>query len=244
MALKLKKLTRNGRPLADFDYEIGMDRSGSMGSSDSSTGRKTRWQYGEKTIRVITEACAEIDDDGITLGFFDNELIVEENTTPDRLDDIYRQVSPGGTTDTAKYIQNRFDAYFLRRDGGEVEVEVGKGGLFGSRKKEKRYVEPVKHCKPVITLVFTDGRSNDDEQLKKTIAQNSKKLKSADEFNIVFIQIGDDRTAARSLKSLDDDLVSKYGAKFDIVSQINIDKAAGMDTEALLTAALTGNIPE
>jgi uncharacterized protein YegL len=240
--LDLSKAKRGGRPLTDFDIEFLLDRSGSMGSGDSSTGGMSRWDYGQKTMLVLAEACQKIDDDGISVGHFDDSVQVHENTTPAAMQKIFKQVRPGGSTNTAGALQHRFNAYFERRDGKMVtRTEGGFLGMGG--KKVTEHVKPAKPAKPTIILVMTDGTPNSQPALCDAICAATQKLNSADELAVVFIQVGDDRSASQFLKQLDSGLKGRTTnpAKYDIVSCFTVDEVRNLTADQLLLKALTEN---
>lgn len=240
--LDLSKAKRGGRPLTDFDIEFLLDRSGSMGSSDSATGGQTRWAYGQKTMLVLAEACQKIDDDGISVGHFDCNVQVHENTTPQAMQDIFRRLGPGGSTNTAGALKHRFDAYFERRDGKTVTRKEG-GFLGMGGKTVTEHQKPAKPAKPTIILVMTDGTPNSQPQLCDEICAATQKLNSADELAVVFIQVGDDRSASQFLKQLDSGLKARTTnpAKYDIVSCFSVDEVRNLTADQLLLKALTEN---
>lgn len=242
MAVRLTKLQRNGRPLSDYDIEFILDRSYSMGEKDPSTNGATRWESGRKLLLETATACQEIDDDGISVTIFDDEIITKENTTLEVVSDIFKKTFPRNTTDTAGAVGSRLKAYFARRDGTTATKKTG-GFLGMGGKTITETKQPAARVKPVILLVYTDGVPNSERALQNVIVEATTKMQSRDEIAIVFIQAGNNNAATKFLVSLDNNLESQ-GAKFDIVSCITVQKAMQMTIEQLLTAALTGNIPE
>jgi hypothetical protein len=239
MPLDLRKKERNGRPLTAYDIEILLDRSGSMEDRDPGM-TTTRWQQGQKTVKDLAVASQTIDDDGITVGCFDNEFHVEENTTPEAVDRIFSKIRPRGSTNTAGALSQRLDAYFERRDGKKVTKKVG--GFLGVGGKEvTEVVKPEKPAKPVIILVYTDGCPDSQSALENVIISATKKMNSQDEVAIVFMQCGFASSATAFLKQLDDGLEAK-GAKYDIVSCLTIDEVKNYTTEQLLEKSLTGKL--
>lgn len=242
MAVRLTKLTRNGRPLSDYDIEFILDRSGSMSTSDRSTKGVSRWESGRKLLVETATACQEIDDDGISIVFFDDEIVTKENTTLEVLHDVFKRISPRSSTDTAGAIGSRLNAYFSRRDGETTTKKTG--GLFGFGGKTSTETKPAAaRVKPVIMLVYTDGVPNSQSRLEDVIIAATKKMQSKDEIGICFIQAGNDASAKQFLLELDTNLESR-GAKFDIVSCITVDEAMQLNNEQLLTFALTGVMPQ
>lgn len=92
--------------------------------------------------------------------------------------------------------------------------------------------------KRTIVVVATDGVPDDKLAVQNVIVNASRKLGDKGELRFGFVQIGEDAAAARYLDELDDDLVGKQGAKFDIVDAINHERAINMDYEAMLSKFL------
>ena len=91
--------------------------------------------------------------------------------------------------------------------------------------------------KPSIVFVLTDGQPNDPDAVADSIIEATKKISKNEELAIQFIQLGDDKGAAKFLTSLDDDLEAK-GAKFDIVNALPREEAEGYTIEQLLWLAI------
>jgi uncharacterized protein YegL len=80
---------------------------------------------------------------------------------------------------------------------------------WGKLKQSSRlFGSPVNPPKPVIFIVLTDGEPTDDP--KDVILKYAKNLQRAKwpkhQVGIQFVQVGDSKGAARSLKEMDDDL--------------------------------------
>lgn len=176
--------------LSKYDFIIVIDKSASM---DRPNGKSslTRWAAAKEATWSFAKEAAKYDDDGITVVAFNNDFKLYDGVTESKVDQVFKENSPGGGTDTAKVLKMLFDRYFESKAKGKA--------------------------KPVIIQVITDGEPNDQKEVVDVIVAATKKMDADEEIGVQFIQYGDDASAAKFLKMLDDDLVSKYGAKFDIV---------------------------
>jgi len=88
------------------------------------------------------------------------------------------------------------------------------------KQSHRLFRAPVNPPKPVIFIVLTDGEPTDDPKL--VILKYAKKLEHAGwpkhQVGIQFVQVGDSRDAARSLREMDDDLKQKANR---VSSQLN-----------------------
>lgn len=202
----------NIEQLANRDYTLILDKSGSMNETDC-PGGKSRWAYMQESTVAVANECAKHDPDGITVIPFASTFKTYENTTPNTVGKIFQENSPMGGTVLAPVLRSVFENY----------------------KKNKA----ANKAKPngELLLVVTDGCPVDEKEVAGEIVAFTKTLDSGDaEFGISFIQVGKDSGAAAFLKKLDDDLTAQ-GAKFDIVDTKTMDEleAVGL-TEALIAA--------
>lgn len=183
-------MTITAADLSKFDFELLIDTSGSM--STPVPGGKTRLQWSQEQSEAVARACEKFDTDGITVVAFQNSFKTYENTTADKVHQIFTENEPGGGTDTAGVLKSRIDAYFARKAQNGAST------------------------KPTILVVITDGAPNNEKEVEKVIVDATQKLDNGDELSITFFQVGDDENAAKFLQHLDDEL-ENAGAKFDIV---------------------------
>lgn len=219
--LDLTKKPLESYDLSKYDFKILVDKSGSMGCSDIKDGR-TRWKQAHDWSKAIASICNQYDSDGIDIILFDHTVTVYNNVTDGKVDEVFRMNRPDGTTNTAEAIRKAVPEYF--QSGGLK-------GLFGSKNSI------VTRTKPVILIIFTDGEPNSQQDVMDAIIQITKRISSRSDIGITFLQVGNDRSASRFLKMLDDDLVSK-GAKFDIVDTKKYDETSLMTPAEILVAAL------
>ena len=193
--------------LGRYDFVMLIDKSGSMETRDCGKNRNiSRWNYAKEQTKAFAEVCASFDDDGIDIILFSNRVKSYEGVTPEKVDQIFVENSAGGTTDTALAVQKAFDSY---RDRGMK--------------------------KPMIVVCVTDGIPDDQRELKDVIIGITKKIKSDDDFGILFLQVGYDRSATAFLDELDNNL---SGAKFDVVSTVNAEDSADFSIVELLLKSI------
>lgn len=191
------------------DYVLLLDRSGSMGEANRKGKPQTRWAYAQEAVTALARKCAEYDADGIDVYAFNKSFTRYENTTPDKVKEIFSSVTPNGGTDFVPVLKDVIDRHFA------------------------------KDVKPTTIVVLTDGEPSDGkigmDALSKLIIGAANRLEGDAELAIGFIQVGDDPAATTFLKSLDDNLTSQ-GAKFDIVDTKTADELENMTAEQVLEA--------
>lgn len=198
--------------LQDRDYTVIIDRSGSMANNDM-PGGKTRWSVARESTFAVAAKCAEFDPDGLTVYLFNNRPKRFENTTAQKVLQLFEEYEPAGGTNLAGALDDALGSYFQRRSAGQARPQ---GEIF---------------------VVVTDGEPDDQRAVMKTIIEASKKLTRADEIGISFLQVGNDAGATRFLKALDDEL-TRAGAKFDIVDTMTLDDMADRPLKDVLLGAL------
>jgi Mg-chelatase subunit ChlD len=196
--------------LQNRDFTVVIDRSGSMLTSDTSSG--TRWKAAKEGTFALASKAAEFDPDGLTLYLFGSKFKRFENVTASLVNQTFDEFEPAGSTNLSDTLNDIFTNYFARKQAGQA-----KDGE--------------------VVLVVTDGTPNNPGAVVDSIVSATQKLESATEFGISFVQVGKDRDASTFLKKLDDDLTSK-GAKFDIVDTIAIDDIGDQPLSEVLLNAL------
>jgi hypothetical protein len=125
---------------------------------------------------------------------------------------IFQENEPSGTTDLAGVIQDATNNYFRRKAAGQAKPNGE------------------------TILVITDGEPDDRKAVMRVIIEASRHMDRDEELAISLIQVGNDATATRFLKALDDEMTSA-GAKFDLVDTITLDDMENFTlTEVLLNA--------
>ena len=193
------------------DYTLIIDKSGSMSTPDQAGGR-SRWQSAEESTIALARKCEQFDPDGITLYLFSSRFKRYDNITSARVAQIFQENDPAGSTNLASVLKDATDNYIQRKAAGQTKPDGE------------------------TILVITDGEPDDRKAVMKVIIEASRQLDRDEELGISLIQVGNDATATRFLKALDDELEGA-GAKFDIVDTITMDDMADMSlSEVLLNA--------
>lgn len=169
---------------------------------------QTRTAYCAETIKPFVTELGKHDDDGIDIGFYNRGFDLVCGVKPDTFGAAFDANQPGGGTVLANPLKQALD-------------------LAGSRFGEKNQ----------LIVVLTDGMPDDKEASAQVIADFTQKMERDDQCAILFLQVGDDAGATEFLRYLDDELVSKLGAKFDIVDCKPIDTIAGKPLQEVVDTA-------
>lgn len=197
--------------MQDRDYTLIIDKSGSMSTPDQVGGR-SRWEAAQESTLALARKCEQFDPDGITVYLFSSRFKRYDNVTSAKVEQIFQENDPAGTTNLAGVLQDAINQYFQRKASGQIKA----GGE--------------------TILVVTDGEPDDRKGVMRAIIEASRQLDRDEELAISIIQVGSDATATRFLKALDDDLQGA-GAKFDICDTVTMDDMADMTlAEVLLNA--------
>jgi von Willebrand factor type A domain len=197
------------------DYTLILDKSGSMSVADQ--GGRSRWLYAQESTLALARKCDQFDPDGITLYTFSGRFKRYDNVTASRVDQIFLENDPVGTTNLAAVLQDAINNFFQRRAAGDTAQAGEKGGE--------------------TILVVTDGEPDDRRAVIDVIINATQKLDRDEELAISFIQVGNDAGATAFLKALDDQLEG-VGAKFDICDTMTIDDMGDMSLAEVLLAAI------
>jgi uncharacterized protein with von Willebrand factor type A (vWA) domain len=193
------------------DFTLIIDKSGSMSIKDKSAG-KSRWSTMQESTLALASKCEELDPDGITVYTFSGRFRRYENVTAAKVQQIFVENEPIGSTDLAGVLQDAANNYFQRKSAGQTKANGE------------------------IIVVVTDGEPDDRKAVMRVIIEASRRLDKDEELAITFIQIGQDAGATQFLKALDDEMKT-VGAKFDIVDTITAEDMENSTlTEILLNA--------
>ena len=198
--------------MKDRDYTLIIDKSGSMSTPDQPGGR-TRWQAAQESTLALARKCEQLDPDGITVYLFSGRFKRYDDVTASKVETIFMENDPMGTTNLAGVLQDATENYFKRKASGQTKPEGE------------------------IILVITDGEPDDRRAVMQTIVNASRKMDRDEELGISIIQVGSDPGASRFLKALDDDLQG-VGAKFDICDTITIEEMEDLSIAEVLIRAI------
>lgn len=199
--------------LQDRDYTLILDKSGSMSITDKPGGR-SRWQESQESTLALARKCDQLDPDGITVYVFSGRFKRYENVTSSKVEQIFLENDPMGSTNLAAVLEDALNSYFQRKAAGQTKPNGE------------------------TILVVTDGEPDDRKGVMRVIIDASRKMDRDEELAISFIQIGTDAQATRFLKALDDELQG-VGAKFDIVDTVTVEDMENTTLAEILTAAIS-----
>ncbi len=203
-------MSQRSTQLSNRDYTLIIDKSGSMSTPDQAGG-KTRWQTVQESTLAIARKCEQLDPDGITVYLFAGRFRRFDNVTSDKVNQIFLENDPAGTTDLASVLKDACDHYLARKQQG--------------------------NARPETILVITDGEPDDRKAVMRVIVEASRQLDQDEELAISIIQVGNDGGATRFLKALDDELAGA-GAKFDIVDTVTLEDMESMTLNEVLLNAI------
>jgi uncharacterized protein with von Willebrand factor type A (vWA) domain len=199
--------------LSDRDYTLIIDKSGSMSTPDQRGGR-TRWAEVQESTLALARKCEQVDPDGITVYVFSGRFRRYDNVTSSKVEQIFMENDPVGTTNLAGVLSDATNQYFQRKAAGQTKPQGE------------------------TILVITDGEPDDRKAVMEVIINASRQMERDEELAISFIQVGNDAQASKFLKALDDQLQG-VGAKFDICDTLTIDDLGDMSLAEVLLNAIT-----
>ncbi len=198
--------------MKDRDYTLILDKSGSMSTPDQPSGR-TRWQAAEESTLALARKCEQFDPDGITVYLFSSRFKRYDDVTSSKVEQIFMENDPVGTTDLAAVLNDAIQNYLQRKAAGQTKPNGE------------------------TILVVTDGEPDDRRAVMEVIIAGTQHMDRDEELAISFIQVGNDAGATKFLKALDDQL-SSVGAKFDICDTITMDDMADLSLAEVLMNAI------
>ncbi|MGL5033786.1 MAG: vWA domain-containing protein [Microcystaceae cyanobacterium] len=194
------------------DYTLIIDKSGSMSTPDQANGR-SRWEEAQESTIALARKCEQFDPDGITVYVFSSRFRRYDNVTASKVEQIFQENDPSGSTNLAMVLTDAINSYFKRKSAGEKQAEGE------------------------TILIITDGEPDDRRSVMEIIIETTRRMERDEELALSFIQVGKDSGATKFLKALDDQL-QEVGAKFDICDTITIDDMADMTLAEVLMNAI------
>jgi Mg-chelatase subunit ChlD len=180
--------------LRKYDTVFLVDDSGSMYGK--------RWDTTKEIVAEIAHIAVKYDSDGVDVRFFNAYFKKEERLCLDsskKVMDLFNKVEVDGETPTAEILDQELNEYIHDY-------------------KDNR------HKKGLNLVVLTDGEPDDGQKVEDVIVKYARKLAELDaptlHVGIQFVQIGVDKKAALFLKSLDDDLQTKFNLDRDVSASI------------------------
>lgn len=198
--------------MKDRDYTLIIDKSGSMSTPDQRGGR-TRWQEAQESTLALARKCEQFDPDGITVYVFSGRFRRYEDVTAAKVEQVFMENDPSGTTNLASVLQDATENYFQRKAAGQAKP-AGE-----------------------TIVVITDGEPDDRRAVMEVIVNATRKMERDEELAISIIQVGTDAQATKFLKALDDQMQG-VGAMFDICDTVTLDDMGDMSLADVLMNAV------
>ena len=178
------------------------------GSMANTDGKAaTRFERAKESVIGLVSELGAVDEDGIDVITFGGESIIHT-----------------GGVKTPADVQNAFE----RRVAGSTPTAEALARAFEIAGKSD---------KPDFVIVITDGEPNNRQAVKDVLIKQANSQHADSDLTVLFIQIGDDASAANFLAELDDGL----NAKFDIVDTMTQAKADSYPSlAALIEDAING----
>lgn len=208
------------KELQDYDVIVMQDRSSSMGEDERILGRHglgfrkmSRWDWCREEAHDFTRQTSALPDWAFTLVLFSSQYDVFPRVSLMQLPRIYDRSGIFIGTRLATPLGEQISQFFARR-------------AMGSKR-------------PLLIAVITDGKPQDDENLRDLLIQTTYQMRDPAEIRIVFLQIGNDDDGSKKLYKLDRKLMRK-GARHDIVTVKPFPEVLNLGLSRALVATLEG----
>lgn len=188
--------------LEDRDYTVILAKTARNFGGSAPPNFEQRWTEAADAIVTLATCCSEFDPDGISLyvssqapepagtGTFQSY----QHVAPEQVQALIAQhTPPSDCLDLLEALNPVLDDYFSRKAAQQAKPNGA------------------------MIIVLLDGEPKNRMALVKAIVNAAQKMDQDRELGIGFVQVGDDSIARGFLNSLDHDLRSQAGAKFDIV---------------------------
>ncbi|KAJ7696829.1 hypothetical protein B0H17DRAFT_1053185 [Mycena rosella] len=216
--------------LRKYDTVILVDDSGSMTLPGSKKG-VTRWYEAGEALEALAETAQRYDTDGIDIYFLNNKKEALNIKSSSEVRALFDKVKPSGATPTGERLDQILKPRIVELEAACIEPD-------GTPKDEKTG----NIIKRVNFIVITDGEATDNP--KYPIIDAASRLKAMTnlcmiQLGIQFVQIGNDSTATKALKELDDDLHKTRNIR-DIVDTTPYSKLNPVTADGLIKVLLGG----
>ncbi|MBU6451068.1 MAG: hypothetical protein KGS72_04765 [Cyanobacteria bacterium REEB67] len=195
------------KQLKNYDIALMIDASGSMQSPVDRNGQ-TKWQWCLEQIYAFGKEAQTLGNGPFEFCTFDLSHNLKAACTADQARQLMLATRPTGGTDLSTPLAEIINDRLSAR-----------------------------LPRPFIIVIVSDGMPNGGIPVEQVIIEASKRLRSASELKILFLQIGDEPAGKVLANYLDNDLTME-GAPFDIVSSINSDNLLQLGLRRGLIAAL------
>lgn len=201
--------------LKNYDVVVMQDRSSSMGEREyfpSVPFKVSRWDWCLDQAADLTKQTARVPNWGITLVMFSSKYDIYHNVSLRQIPQIYNRNGIFIGTRIADPLAMVFSQYFRRKASGDA--------------------------KPLLVAIITDGKPQDDENLRDLLISTTQYMKDPREIQVRFLQVGTDDEGEHKLYKLDNRLMNK-GAKYDIVSVMPFRELAQLGLARALVQTIT-----
>lgn len=203
-----------------FDTVFIVDDTGSMikAARDSEPEGQDRWAATAEALQYIAQLAASKDPDGIDIRFLKSQNLNENNiTNVDTVMEILSLVNMydgthGGGTIFKEHLEDEISPRLELYRGyvlAEASYKKDLRRLAKDRQARARLVRPKPPTK-LNLIVITDGQADDRQEVEDYIVETALELDRlrapTAQIGIQFVQIGEDESARRYLKHLDDEL--------------------------------------
>ena len=219
--------------LKEYDTQFLIDDSGSMRLSTSKISKgKTHWEEVNQVLSDIVGICAEFDENGVDVFFFNSSLVGQFNRTniknPDEVMKLFEdryQAGIRGSTPTAEALDLIIAPYL--------------------KECERCHIEDRKFPKPKNIIVMTDGAANNNKLLRQNLISYAKKLDKIDaplnQIGVQFFQVGNVEGVEEFLIYLDNALSEDNECRDFIDTKSSEDMGPeGLTARRVLTTVLGG----
>jgi Mg-chelatase subunit ChlD len=184
--------------ISNYDVVVMQDRSSSMGEDENillrngmGMRRMSRWDWCLSETADFTRQTSFLPNWAFTLVLFSSKYDVFHRVAFNQLPAIYNRTGIYIGTKLAEPMAEQISMYFRRRQMGEK--------------------------RSLLVAVITDGKPQDDENLRDLLIQTTYQMRDPEEVKVVFLQVGTSDEGSEKLFKLDRKLQAK-GAKYDIVT--------------------------
>lgn len=201
------------RTLAEYNIELIIDRSSSMGAVDCPC-ELSRWKWCGVQSASLAESLRPYTAGGLTIVPFASEYDVLEHATAHDINAAFNSMSLQGNTRLYEPLSERIDNFFAHYTPSS---------------------------KPLLIVIVTDGvpfPRFEPALVRSELIEATQRMTNPNQVKVIFCQIGSsDPLGERFLSILDNELVTD-GAKYDIVHTIPFHKLTSLQLGPALAAKI------
>ncbi len=231
---KIASAVSTHKVLREYDVALLIDNSHSMGYqyaqpeefletvSDVSPATpitsghaSSRWEWCRAHTADLTKNSISVLNHGPRLTVFgDHSIMYKDVVDEASVAKVFTKLKPHGGTYAARALNQELNGYFHNRKVNGA------------------------NAKPLLIAMITDGSLSDLMSSRQALVNATKKMERSDEIAVVILKVGEDPKAPTTLDLLDNQLVSKYKAKYDIVEVKSFDELNDRGIGAVLAEVM------